>query len=258
MVDTGTGRWLEERHDGGIVVAGLNRPPANALTIDFLLEIAGHFDRLGQDRTTSALVLRGSDKVFCAGMDLKLLATLDEVARQAEVVDALNTAYRAMYGFPKPLVAAVSGHAIAGGLFFVLGADYRIAAAGGAQFGLSEVRVGVAFPVAPLEIARAELVAPVARRILLSGQPVGVDEALAGGIVDEIAEPAVLMAHAIAKARDLAASPPEAYAQVKQQLRAPVMDRIDRAIGRGDDPMRRGWFTPETTKAALEVLAGRR
>ena len=258
MADEDKQRWLEERHQGGIVVAGLNRPPANALTVSFLLEIEGHFERLGRDPEVRAVVLKGYDKVFCAGMDLKMLATLDSVAKQTEVVDALNRAYGAMYCFPKPLVSAVSGHAIAGGLFFVLGADYRIAAEGVAQFGLSEVRVGVAFPVAPLEIARAELPAPVARRILLGGRPVGVAEALAAGIVDEVVLAEDLIEHAIGKASELAASPAEAYAAVKQQLRGPVIDKINRAIERGDDPMRQGWFTPETTAAALEVLAGKR
>ena len=132
------------------------------------------------------MVLKGYERVFSAGMDLKLLAELD-AGGQTEVVDALNRAYGAMYGFAKPLVAAVTGHAIAGGLFFLLVADYRVSARGDAMYGLSEVRVGVAFPVAPLEIARAEL-PPHLRRVgmLLGGQPIGVDAgARPAGILDE-------------------------------------------------------------------------
>jgi enoyl-CoA hydratase/carnithine racemase len=251
-------RWLEKRVEGGVVVAQLNRPPANALTVDFLGEIESNFQRLEADAETRGVVLKGYEKVFSAGMDLKMLATLNDVTAQTEVVDALNRTYGAMYAFRKPLVAAVSGHAIAGGLFFLLAADYRIGCEGGAQFGLSEVRVGVAFPVAPLEIVRAELPAPVARRILLSGQPVGVDDALAGGILDEVVSVDALDERALVKAGELAASPPQAYAQVKAQLREPVMAKIRAAIDAGNDPMRAGWFTPETTKAALEVLSGKR
>lgn len=249
--------WLEQLLDDGIVVAQLNRPPANALTVEFLLEIEARFRQLESDRAVRAVVLKGYDKVFSAGMDLKMLATLDDVASQTAVVDALNRAYGAIYGFSKPLVAAVTGHAIAGGLFFLLASDYRIGAEGPAQYGLSEVRVGVAFPVAPMEIARAELPVALARRILLSGQPVGVLDALAGGILDEVVTWDAVQPRAIEQALALAASPAEAYAQVKAQLRAPVMQQIKRAID-GDEPMRRGWFTPETTKAALEVLAGSR
>ena len=218
MTDQTSGHWLEDHRANGIVVAQLNRAPANALTVEFLLEIEGHFRRLEADENVRAVVLKGYDKVFSAGMDLKMLATLNDVPGQTEVVDALNRAYGAMYGFSKPLVAAATGHAIAGGLFFLLVADYRVGAAGGSQYGLSEVRVGVAFPVAPAEIVRAELPAPVARRILLTGRPVGVDAALAGGILDEVVEASDVETRAVEQALALAASPAEAYAQVKVQL----------------------------------------
>ena len=257
MTEQASGRWLEERRDDGIVVAGLDRPPANALTAEFLQEIERAFNRLDADDTVRALVLKGYERVFSAGMDLKMLAELD-AAGQTEVVDALNRAYGAMYGFSKPYVAAATGHAIAGGLFFLLAADYRVGGEGAAQFGLSEVRVGVAFPVAPLEIVRAELPAPAARKILLGGQPVDVEGALACGILDEVVASDAVEARAIEKAGEWAASPAEAYAQVKQQLRAPVMDKIRRAIEAREDPMLDGWFTPETTQAALAVLAGKR
>jgi enoyl-CoA hydratase/carnithine racemase len=257
MSEQAAERWLEESGEDGIVVAQLNRAPANALTTEFLLEIEAHFHRLDADECVRAVVLKGYDKVFSAGMDLKMLSTLD-VAGQTGVVDALNRAYGAMYSFSKPLVAAVTGHAIAGGLFFLLVSDYRVGCDGGAKFGLSEVRVGVAFPVAPLEIARAEMPVAMARRIFLGGHPVGVQEALAGGILDEIVQQQEVEARAIEKARSLAASPAMAYGQVKQQLRAPVLDKISRAVNHGEDPMRSGWFSPETTQAALEVLSGKR
>lgn len=257
MAEQGGVRWHEQRLDDGIVVAQLDRPPANALTADFLAEIEHAFDRLAADDNVRALVLKGYERVFSAGMDLKLLAELD-AGGQTEVVDALNRTYGAMYGFAKPFVAAVTGHAIAGGLFFLLAADYRVGAHGDAMFGLSEVRVGVAFPVAPLEIARAELAPPAARRILLGGRPVGVDAALACGILDEVVAPGDVEARAIAQAALWAESPPEAYARVKAQLRAPVMAKIRRAIEAGEDPARDGWFTPETSRAALAVLAGER
>ncbi len=257
MTEQASGRWLEERRGDGIVVAGLDRPPANALTVEFLREIESAFNRLDADNTARAVVLKGYERVFSAGMDLKMLAELD-ASGQTEVVDALNRAYGAVYGFSKPYIAAATGHAIAGGLFFLLAADYRVGGEGAARFGLSEVRVGVAFPVAPLEIVRAELPAAAARKILLGGQPVGVAGALACGILDEVVASHAVEARAIEKAGEWAASPREAYAQVKQQLRAPVMEKIRRAIEAREDPMLDGWFTPETTRAALAVLAGKR
>ena len=255
MTQQTSARWREVRGDDGIVIAQLDRPPANALTADFLAEIERAFQRLEADASVRGVVLKGYERIFSAGMDLKLLAELDQ-AGETEVVDALNRAYGAMYAFSKPYVAAVTGHAIAGGLFFLLAADYRVGGTGHAQFGLSEVRVGVAFPVAPLEIARAELPAAAARRLLLGGQPVDVERAAAWGILDEVVAPDAVEARAIAQAAALAASPPEAFAQVKQQLRAPVLDKIRRAIDAREDPTRDGWFTPQTARAARAVLAG--
>ena len=257
MSGDATGRWLEERLDDGIVVAQLNRPPANALTADFLLEIEGCFKRLDADSSVRALVLKGYERVFSAGMDLKTLPGMD-ARGQIEAVDALNRAYGTMYGFSKPCVAAVTGHAIAGGLFFLLAADYRVGCEGGAQFGLSEVRVGVPFPVSAIEIARAEMPAAMARNILLGGRPVDVATALNAGILDEVVTADAVEASAIAKARQWAASPAEAYARIKLQLRKLVLDKIHRAVELGEDPVRESWFTPETTEAALAVLTGKR
>ena len=92
----------------------------------------------------------------------------------------------------------------------------------------------------------------------LSGHPVDVKEALAGGILDEIVEEQAVEARAIEKARALAASPASAYEQIKRQLRASVLDKIDRAVNHGEEPLRSGWFSPETTRAALEVLTRER
>jgi enoyl-CoA hydratase/carnithine racemase len=255
MADGAGGQLIETRVEGGIVVVQLDRPPANALTADFLDEIDAAARRLAGDASVRAVVLRGYEKVFSGGMDLKALPSFDE-AEQRAVVDGLNSCYGTLYAFPKPLVAVATGHAIAGGLFFILAADYRIGGEGRALFGLAEVRVGVSFPLAPLEIARAELTAPMARRLLLTGQPVTMSEALAGGIVDEVVAPDQAEARAIEKAREMARSPAEAYAAIKRQIRGAVIDRIEHAVANLDDPLRAHWFTDETVPAAKRVLAG--
>ena len=246
---------IETTLDDGIAVVQLNRPPANALTADFLDEIEAAFRRFEADTTTRAVVLKGYEKVFSGGMDLKALPSFDADTQRA-VVDGLNRCYGALYAFSKPLVAAATGHAIAGGLFFILAADYRIGGEGKALFGLAEVRVGVAFPVAPIEIARAELTPAMARRLLLTGQPITMSEAHAGGIFDEVVAPERVDARAVEKAREMARSPAEAYAAIKRQLRGDVIDKIARTVANLDDPQRAGWFTSETVDAAKRVLAG--
>ena len=255
MADEAGKRLVETRHEDGIVVVQLDRPPANALTADFLDEIDAAFQALAGDPSARAVVLKGYEKVFSGGMDLKALPSFDAEAQRA-VVDGLNRCYGTLYAFPKPLIAAATGHAIAGGLFFILAADYRIGGDGKALFGLAEVRVGVAFPVAPIEIAKAELTPAMARRLLLTGQPVTMAEALAGGIFDEVVAAERSEARAIEKAREMARSPAQAYAAIKRQLRGAVIEKIERTNAHLDDPQRAGWFTSETAAAAKRVLAG--
>jgi len=249
--------YLVERSAGdGVIVVKLDRPPANALTPDFLLEIEARFTGFEQDDATRAVVLTGRDNVLSAGMDLNLMPDLD-IDGQRRVVDALNRAFGRLYGFAKPLVAVVNGHAIAGGLFFALAADYRVAARNGGKFGLTEVRIGLPFPMAALEIARAELSPQAFRRLLLRGRTIDADAALELGIFDELTDADTdIETAAIAVARSWAESPAEGYARVKRQMRDATLDKIRRAVEDGDDPTLDGWFT-DAAPAAIRNVLGR-
>ena len=246
--------FLDEEDLGeGVRVLRLNRPPASALNTPFLLSIAQRLNELAHMDTLRALVLTGTGKVLSAGLDLKEAVSFT-VAEQTAVCDGLNRAYGALYGFPKPVIAATNGHAIAGGLFFVLAADYRIAAEG-SRFGLTEVRVGVRFPVSALEIANQELSPTLSRRLLLSGRNIGAVEALEHKLLDEVVPLDEVMDRAVSVARDYATIPPIAYGDVKQQLRGPAMTKISDAIETGNDATLDGWFTEETRTAAMALLA---
>lgn len=242
----------EEDLGGGIRVLRLNRPPASALNTTFLLAIEQRLKELSFMEELRSLILTGTDKVLSAGLDLKEAVDFS-LEQQTAVCDALNRAYGALYGFPKPVIAAINGHAIAGGFFFVLGADYRIAA-DSARFGLTEVRVGVRFPIAALEMARLELSPTMSRRLLLSGRNIRADEALDHKVLDEVVAPDGVMPRAIEMAKDYATIPPIAYGDVKQQLREPALERIRDAIENANDPTLDGWFTDESRSAAAALL----
>jgi enoyl-CoA hydratase len=245
----------EDLSADGVCTLTLDRPPANALNAEFLDAIESRFVALEIRDDVRAVVITGRGKIFSAGMDLKIIPGLS-LAGQRAAITALNKTYGRLYGFPKPLVAAVNGHAIAGGLFFVLASDYRVGPDGGAQFGLTEVRAGVAFPVAALDIAKAELSPAVARRLLLGGRTVGIGVAADWGILDEVVQPGDVLARALEQARLYAATPPKAYAAVKCQLRAGVLARIERVLADGGDPLLGNWITEETAAAAHATLAG--
>jgi enoyl-CoA hydratase/carnithine racemase len=200
------------------------------------------------------VAVAGLDGMFCAGVDLKLLPSL-ATAEQDRLVHGLNAAFGAAYGLGKPLIAAIGGHAIAGGLFFALTADQRIGAEGSYRLGLTEVRVGVTFPVGPLEIARAELDPQAFRSLMLFGELICPDEALGLGILDRLVPAEDVLETALAKAREAAELPPRGFAAIKRQMRLPVLAKIGQALEDGAEPALGGWVSEEARNAALAVLA---
>ncbi len=239
----------------GIAQLRLARPPVNALNPAFLNDIADALAALRDDDAVRAVILTGTGKVLSAGMDLKEAMAFDRPAQTA-MAEALNRCFAAAYEFPKPLIAAANGHAIAGGLFLILVADWRIVSSA-AKLGLTEVRVGIAFPAVPNVIATHELGASAARRLMFGGQNVSADEALGMGFVDAVTAPDQVAGAALARAGEYARIPPRAYAAVKQQVRAQTVERYRIALHAGD-PARDGWFTAETRPAAQALLDGQR
>lgn len=249
MTDT----LLHELTDDGIAIITLNRPPVNALSPDYMLALEHLLKQLAQDDGVGALVITSPLKVFSAGLNLKQLVDYD-VVQQTAIVDGLGSLFARLYAFPKPVIIAAGGAAIAGGMFFVLTADFTVAGQG-ARLGLSEVRIGVSFPQSLLEIARDALSKPAFRRILLSGALLDAAEALKLGLVDEVQPVGQVQQRAMAVARDYAALPPKTFAAIKAQMRQPALDVINQALKSNTDPARQGWFTEETIEAIKAVLA---
>lgn len=237
----------------GVAVVTLAAPPMNALDAPLLEDLGRLFAEMAADAAVRAAVIAGEGRAFSAGLDLKSAPTLDR-AGQRRLVDALNGAFGTLYGWPKPLVAAIQGHAIAGGLILALCADWRVVADAPMQLSLAEVRVGVTYPVSPLEIARAELSPAVARRLVLLGESVDAAAAEQLGIVDRRVPPAGLADAALVQAARYAQLPPQAFATTKRELRAAPLARIDAArAGRGE-PRLEGWLGQEMQQAAAAVV----
>ncbi len=239
-------------HRNGLAEIGLNRAPVNALSADFLMGFADLIDSLAADETVRAILLTSDFKVFSAGLDLKEAQEFDLVQQHA-IVEALNVGFLALYACPKPTLVAVNGAAIAGGLFFVLGSDLRLASPR-ASFGLAEVRVGADFPVGPLEIARATLTPDLQRRLMLTGQPIDADAARAAGLVDEIVPPERLRPRVLAAADEMTRIPPRTFASVKRQIRGATVARIRAAVATGGNAPEGGWFNDETVAAMKRMI----
>ncbi|MGB2358576.1 MAG: enoyl-CoA hydratase/isomerase family protein, partial [Paracoccaceae bacterium] len=176
--------------------------------------------------------------------------------QQNQIVEGLDHTFRKLFSFPKPFIAAIEGAAIAGGLFPVLCSDYRVAGPK-ALFGLAEVRVGVGLPAGTLEIARAMLSPNDLRRILQSGKPIGAQDALEAGIVDQLVSADEVLNQALFAAKDYAQLPPNAYQTVKMQVREGTIALIDQAITGSAQGQEDGWFTQETRAAMAKMIAAR-
>jgi enoyl-CoA hydratase len=237
----------------GIAVVTLVNPPMNAMNACLLEELAALFEGLAADRSVRAAVVAADGPAFSAGLDLKSVPHLDRLG-QRRLVDALNDSFGTLYAWPKPLVAAVNGHAIAGGLILALCADWRIAADVGMQVSLAEVKVGVTYPVAPLEIARRELAPSLARRLILLGETLDATSAVAQAVFDERVPAGDLLAHAVEQACRYAGLPPQAFATTKRQLRSQSLQRIVAARAGQNEPRLAAWLGEETRRASEAVL----
>jgi enoyl-CoA hydratase len=239
---------LEHSNKYGIEIFTLKRPPANAMDIALLTELKDVFSELANDSGTRAVVLTAEGTTFCAGLDVKVVPQYGK-SEQLALLDVLNGMILAVYGCPLPVVAAVNGHAIAGGLVLALCCDWRIVADAPLQAGLAEVKVAIPYPVAAMEVVRAELSAQTARRLVLSGENLSGSEALAAGIFDQSAPKEKLLETAIAKAASYAELPRGGFATIKRQLKQPVISAIGSAMRDGREPLRENWISSETVTA---------
>jgi enoyl-CoA hydratase len=246
-----------EQHDA-ITVVRLNRPPANALC----LELAREFETVWESRAVkdaAALVLTGTGSFFSGGLDLKSVPSYS-IAEQRDFLHVLNRMVAKLYTCPVPLVGAINGHAVAGAFVLALTTDYRVGPSGDAQFGLTEARVGIPFPAAPMIVVRAECAPQDVRTITLLAQTFGPDEAQRRGVLDELRPPGSVLERAIEVARDMATMPADSYRRIKHQVRRTAIAEIEEVITSGADPMLDGWFDAgarEASAAHLESPARR-
>ncbi|MGY1731731.1 enoyl-CoA hydratase/isomerase family protein [Geodermatophilus sp. SYSU D01045] len=234
----------------GVAVLRIEHGRVGALDVELLDALTG-----AVTATDRALVVTGTGSSFSAGVDLRRI--LDGGRPYTEqLLTALSRTFRAVFDHPRPTVAAVNGHAIAGGCVLALACDLRLMSAG--RMGLAELAVGVPFPTAALEIVRHAL-GPRAGQVLLGAQATDRERALALGMVDELAEPGDLLPRAVALAGELAARSPESYRLAKVALHRPANAAIEATAG-DDAAVLAGWTADDTRRrieAALAALARR-
>jgi enoyl-CoA hydratase len=167
----------------------------------------------------------------------------------------LHRSFEAIFFHPKPVVAAINGHAIAGGCVLACCADRRIMARGSGRIGVTELLVGVPFPALAFEIVRFAVPARGVSEFMFTGATYDSDSALQRGWVDELADADALLDHAVAAAKQFAALSPLAFAETKQQLRQEVSERVERSRAAGDKIVTDIWAAPDTLSRVRDYVA---
>ena len=210
---------IVERPSEDIVVLRINRPQVrNALNLEVRAGLADKVMQYGADKAVRCIIITGSDVAFAAGADIGEMAEADPVEVMSRNVQKY---WRAIMDCPKPLIAAVEGFALGGGLELALCADIIIAGEG-AKLGLPEVKVGI-LPGAGGTQKLARLVGRHrAMLLIMTGRMFGAGEALAMGVVSEVAPAGQALARALDVAREIAAMPPISIMQIKEIVNAGV------------------------------------
>lgn len=203
--------------EGPVAVLTLDDGKANALRASLLEELRDALDVVERG-DAGALVIAGRPGFYSGGLDLKLLPTLSTPAK-TDTFHLFSHLMVRVFGFPIPTVAAMTGHAIAGGAILALACDVRVAAAEGGRFGLTEVPLGLPLPTFGLALARAAVPAHLLTEVCLHGRVYGLAEAAERGIVETLVPADRVLEAAIGRAVELAKIPAEAYAVTKDRLR---------------------------------------
>lgn len=243
--------------DGGVRVLRLERPPANAIDESLLVDLTAALDAARADDTVRAVVLTGAGTFFGGGFDLSAPRRDTRAALRLAVL--YRDAHLALLSLPKPTLAMVNGHAIAGGLVMVLACDYRLGVEGDYRIGLNEVAIGASFPKIAFEIVRLRLPHARASEFLLGAALYPASQAIRLGVVDELLPKDTFEATVLRRAARMGAFPREAYAHTKAAL---VAEAVARTRGETPEEAERTaavWTSAEsrTARAAQRTKLGR-
>ena len=214
----------KELRDDGVLVVTLDKPPANAIDEALLRDLTTVVRDAAADSAIRSLVLTGAGRFFCSGFDFAVPRRDDVVA--VDLYELYRDCHIELFTFPKPTIALVNGHAVAGGLVLVLSCDVRIGRRTADRIGFTEVVVGASFPRVAFEIVRLRLTNLALGELLLGARVYEAADGLRLGVFDELAAPEDLERVVMERAARLGAYPREAYAFTKGQIIEDAAARI--------------------------------
>ena len=212
---------LQSETRDAVLTLTLNRPEVrNALSGELRVALQEAFARARDDENVRVVVLTGAGRAFCSGLDLGELGTLSTRSSEENLADsaALATLFKLIYTFPKPVIAAVNGHALAGGAGLASVCDLTVLS-DAAKLGYTEARIGFVAALVGVFLVR-QTGEKAARDLLLSARLVDAAEALSMGLVNEVRPPDEVLPRAVELAHTLKANSPTSLALTKRLLAA--------------------------------------
>ena len=238
---------LETEDRSGVTVLRLQHGKVNALDTELLRAITAAMRELDP---AGAVVITGHGSAFSAGVDLKRIVDGGQPYVR-EFLPALTEMFLAVFNHPGPALAAVNGHAIAGGCVLAAACDVRLMSGG--RIGLAELTVGVPFPTVALEIMR-HAIGPAAGNLVLTARLLDAAQAQSIGLIHDVEAPEALLDSAVALAQTMAKTPAEVFSLSKRQLQLPARAAMD---GHDADEVAiaAGWESSGTRDAIAGYLA---
>ncbi len=238
----------------GLATLRLGGIHGNAINEALLDGIESALGGASEARGVRGVLLASSGKLFSPGLDLQILIEYGRPAMGAFLAK-FSRCMLALYTLPLPLVAAVSGHAVAGGCVLAMTADWRVLRRG-AQIGLNEVRVGVPLPWGVAQIMREGIPASRLEEVCLLGLNYADEGAIAAGLAHEILDEAGFEEGALARLADFSEKDTMAFARTKEYLRHATASRIREGEERHRDEFLDCWFSPGTRERIEAIVAG--
>jgi Delta3-Delta2-enoyl-CoA isomerase len=247
-----SGIRLETR--GPLAVVRLDKPRGNAIDPPLVEALRDAARTLGADPEVRGVLLASAHpKVFCPGLDLVGLIEFDRPAMERFMLGFAEAVW-ALYGLPKPVVAAVGGHAVAGGCILALTADYRILKRGGAQMGLNEVRIGVPLPWSVSVLLRTAVPPSSLAQVALLGRNFADEDARAVGLADELADGDGFEERCLERLREYADKDALAFGTTKTYLRADALRSMRAHEQEHISEFLDGWFSEPTRRRLREMV----
>lgn len=236
-----------------IAIVELSRGKVNALNESVVEELANVFSSLKKDREVGGVVLSGYGEFFSFGFDVGEMLTFSK-ERFAFYLERFTCLYSEMFGFPKPLVIALNGHAIAGGCMLALAGDIRVMAEERAKMGMNEIAFGSALLAGSVEMLRFCVGEKKAQEVVYSGKLYGASEALKMGLVDQIVTKSNLVVNALDAARTLLKKCQPAFLEIKALLREPTLARMRESERESIAAFIDIWYSPDTLNRLKRIV----